>query len=294
MNVRDEYLPRYVPLNYVFYSHMSTNSAKVVADSLKIDESEVLILPYDAKMWPGCSPYSAFVKKSSKWAVDRFNNELDALKFECDIHALASSMLSPKFHDLCLTTFGDSFKMPAYPFGGEFVIPLSTVPKLSGVFSFDIETSNINKSEGSNVAIGDKVSLSWHLAELKGTEVARFYSERDGEHYSTVRLDVPYEYRDLAGGYQSVNFLTGPSRNVRKHEPNGVKLDFDGAGVTWHYNGSTQHFNIGRETARAFAAMAHVNLIQAIKCFRAQYSSGLKESKDVVEAFTREFPRRNV
>jgi hypothetical protein len=271
MSVHPDYLPRYVPENYVFYSHVSTDSVKAVADSLNIDASDVLILPYNAKQFQESSPYSAFVRKSSSYAVDRVNAELDV--------------------------FYDCFKMFRYPFtgylgGGEFTVPLNKKPlfPLFAKFAFDIETSKSDKREDRDMTNGDRVILSWGSEKLRGVYRTRFYDAVAGEDYITVRLDGSFSYRNASTHVlETVNFLTGPARNVRKIEPDGITLNFPQ--VIWRFNGETRSFNFPEHTAKAFTAMAHVDKIQAIKSFRSQFEAGLKEAKDIIEALMLRYPR---
>jgi hypothetical protein len=102
-------------------------------------------------------------------------------------------------------------------------------------------------------------------------------------------LDGSFSYRNASTHVlETVNFLTGPARNVRKIEHEGVTLNFPL--VIWHYNGNTRNFDIHEHVAKAFTAMAHVDKIQAIKSFRMQFGTGLKEAKDVIETFMLRFP----
>jgi hypothetical protein len=147
----------------------------------------------------------------------------------------------------------------------------------------------LSKTRGD--AVNKRVSAQWGIENLKGQEMTRFVDNR-GDTYVVVLLDEPYAFTNSAGRLVYMSFITSRADSVSEYFLEGVTLAFPV--VRWSFNGEWREFRISENAARGFAAMAQFDKIQAIKCFRESFredgvTPGLKTSKDIIEAFQREF-----
>jgi hypothetical protein len=270
MSVLPDYMPRFTPPGFLFWSHIGKNDRSIVTKRLNVPESAVLILPYDTPA-DGVKngKFSAFVSVEYKSRLDDFNKELDALKDAC-YGTLFNSRQS----------FDERF----------FTIPLLTKSALTGRFTIDCGTK-----ERAKMTKGDKVVTTVAEKRVTGEFLAEFWNPREALYYSTVLLDHPRLIIDNKTGIGEEMWLVNvPSRLVSKREPGGVILSFPT--VTWRYAGEVHIYSVAMNKARALAAMAHVDKIQAIKYFRMDYGTDvapcpLKAAKDVIEALMVRFPK---
>lgn len=131
------------------------------------------------------------------------------------------------------------------------------------------------------------VEVTLATETLRGVESARF-ARGDGE-WVTIQLDEQKHVRNLSNRRDEFwSFITVRAEIVKSVIEDGVEFDFGHryeSNVKWTFNGTSKIFLIGRDAARAYAAMARVDKIQAIKLFKLEHSSGLREAKDCIEAF---------
>jgi hypothetical protein len=146
---------------------------------------------------------------------------------------------------------------------------------------------------------GEKVFVNMAFGSLlRGTFINEFWNPRDAEYFATVMLDRPYAvHSSVFSENQTIEFVNVRLASVKRAESDGVKLTFPL--VKWAYNGHTREFSMSDTKARAFSAMAHVDKLQAIKSFRADFGGEsitvncpLKAAKDVIERLMSEFPAR--
>jgi hypothetical protein len=286
MSVLKGYEPRFTPEGFLFWSHVDKNDRAHVARQMKVPESAVLILPYDTELGgkggKALGNFSAFIEKTHEVDLNKWKAEYETIK-------TASERLARKFEREML---GPSWfsAIPELSLG-EFkplVIPLSAK------ILFDLETST-PKESAKKMTNGEKVFVSLgNGSKLNGTFIAEFWNPKDAEYFSTVLLDRSYRVMNTdTGRTETIEFLNVRSVSLSRREPDGVKLDFPY--VKWTADGETREFTVNATQGRAFAAMAHVDKIFAIKNFRDYFARTngpcpLRAGKEVIERLMVEFP----